>query len=444
MEEETVKTLVAVAILLLSTVIAESTQVTYVAQDLGTLDGTVTTWAYDINNSGDVVGMAETADGYTRYPVILQNGKGWKRIADLKGRHAGAYAINDSGQVVCDADDWTFLWNTTDQIKDYGWGAVTDISSDGWVVGGKNFSSPPHACLWDLDGKPMDLGTLPGYRQSIAFGINDHHVVVGESGSQFFYSKAFLWTAESKMIELRGLSWRPSRARDINNRGQVVGISYVNNLYSPHACLWNPDGIPVDLGVLQDQRIIYSSYAQAINNCGTIVGASGWVPVYWDGATHTLTRLPLLPDAVGGEAIGINDNNQIVGYCDFFSDNEWYSHAILWTPLPLQAKIDIKPGEYPNTINLHSRGVVPVAVLTTPEFDAATIDPLMVRFSSAEPLRWRIENVDSDRDADLLLYFDIQSLDLTAESTEGTLTGRTTEWDQIIGADSVHIVGINK
>jgi hypothetical protein len=48
----------------------------------------------------------------------------------------------------------------------------------------------------------------------------------------------------------------------------------------------------------------------------------------------------------------------------------------------------IKPSSYPNSINLRSRGNVPLAVLTTLageyglpiDFDATTIDPLSVRF----------------------------------------------------------------
>jgi len=38
-------------------------------------------------------------------------------------------------------------------------------------------------------------------------------------------------------------------------------------------------------------------------------------------------------------------------------------------------EIDIKPGSYPNSINLDSGRVVPVAILTTPDFDASIVDP---------------------------------------------------------------------
>jgi hypothetical protein len=45
--------------------------------------------------------------------------------------------------------------------------------------------------------------------------------------------------------------------------------------------------------------------------------------------------------------------------------------------------IDIKPGSYPNSINLCSHGVVPVAILSGDGFDATTIDPTSVMFAGA-------------------------------------------------------------
>ena len=102
--------------------------------------------------------------------------------------------------------------------------------------------------------------------------------------------------------------------------------------------------------------------------------------------------------------------------------------------------IDIKPGDGPNSINLKSRGVVPVAVLTTPEFDATTVDPATVYFAGAQPVKWIMADVHGDGDLDLLLHFKTQSLDLTAASTEATLTGSTYDGQSIEGTDSVRIV----
>src|SRR5206468_53129 len=45
--------------------------------------------------------------------------------------------------------------------------------------------------------------------------------------------------------------------------------------------------------------------------------------------------------------------------------------------------IDIKPGSYPNSINLGSGGTVPVAIISTPTFDASTVIPTTITLAGA-------------------------------------------------------------
>jgi hypothetical protein len=49
----------------------------------------------------------------------------------------------------------------------------------------------------------------------------------------------------------------------------------------------------------------------------------------------------------------------------------------------ISAAIDIKPGSFPNSINLGSGGTVPVAILSSITFDAMKVDPLTVTLTSA-------------------------------------------------------------
>lgn len=107
--------------------------------------------------------------------------------------------------------------------------------------------------------------------------------------------------------------------------------------------------------------------------------------------------------------------------------------------LIIDIKIDIKPGSDPNSINLESKGVVPVAVLTTDDFDASNVDPETVEFAGAEPVRWTMDDVDGDGDVDMLFHFKTQELDLDEDSTEATLIG-TTDTGWVIGTDTVNIV----
>jgi hypothetical protein len=45
--------------------------------------------------------------------------------------------------------------------------------------------------------------------------------------------------------------------------------------------------------------------------------------------------------------------------------------------------IDIKPGSYPNSVNLGSQGVIPVGILSSVDFDATQVDPDTVALAGA-------------------------------------------------------------
>lgn len=101
--------------------------------------------------------------------------------------------------------------------------------------------------------------------------------------------------------------------------------------------------------------------------------------------------------------------------------------------------IDIKPGSYPNSINLKSNGNVPVAILTSENFDASTVDPVTVEFAGALPVKWVVEDVDGDGDMDMVFHFKNQELNLDETSTEAYLTGYTDTGEFIWGKDTVKI-----
>lgn len=51
--------------------------------------------------------------------------------------------------------------------------------------------------------------------------------------------------------------------------------------------------------------------------------------------------------------------------------------------LPIEVDIDIKPGSWPNAINLGSNGVIPIAILSSEDFDATQVDPATVALAGA-------------------------------------------------------------
>jgi hypothetical protein len=105
----------------------------------------------------------------------------------------------------------------------------------------------------------------------------------------------------------------------------------------------------------------------------------------------------------------------------------------------LVVDIDIKPGCWDKRINLKSSGVLPVAVKTTRDFSARSIDPKTVVFAGAAPIGYVRHDTDRDRDKDMLFFFKIKKLNLDEDSTEATLRGKTKEGKPFKGTAKLSI-----
>jgi hypothetical protein len=111
---------------------------------------------------------------------------------------------------------------------------------------------------------------------------------------------------------------------------------------------------------------------------------------------------------------------------------------------PPEVDIDIKPGSDPNSINIGDRGVIPVAILATEDFDALMVDADSVLFGPAEAEKRHkqahVEDVDDDGDLDLVLHFRTQDTGIAPGDTEACLIGQTYDGVPIMGCDSVRTV----
>ncbi len=130
-----------------------------------------------------------------------------------------------------------------------------------------------------------------------------------------------------------------------------------------------------------------------------------------------------------------------------FDDNPqggsaFYDIKLRFRTLPV---IDIKPGDALNSINPKSKGVIPVAILTTRSFDAGDVVRSSVFFGAggteAAAVSWSLEDVDGDGDADMLFHFKTPAAGIVCGETSARLEGETRAGKAFAGTDSIRTVG---
>lgn len=110
--------------------------------------------------------------------------------------------------------------------------------------------------------------------------------------------------------------------------------------------------------------------------------------------------------------------------------------------------IDIQPGNSSNTVLVSRGGIVTVAILSVPGFDAASVDPASVCFGpplgigdcSARQAHGFLKDIDHDGDVDMLLSFRSAQTGLTQTSSQGCISGMTFGGFQFHGCDTVRVI----
>jgi probable HAF family extracellular repeat protein len=270
-----------------------------------------------INERGHIVG---TIGGYYNPKAVMWDDDGSiLAMNTTPGVFSYAYGINNRGQVV----GYTYgrgavLWEdaTTIGLDGIALGEIAPaaINERGQIVGSipTAIANERHAALWQ-DGTIIDLGVLPGDISSEAVAINDRSEIIGRSysGAQW---RAVIWD-KGTLSELPGISGQSTAASDINNRGQVVGVS------GSLPVMWE-NGIPVLLETLPN---LTRGSAAGINDngdiVGTLAGPTSWprVPVLWrNGRPVALPALSYpIPFASYDVATDINNSGTIIGYRTF-------------------------------------------------------------------------------------------------------------------------------
>ena len=104
--------------------------------------------------------------------------------------------------------------------------------------------------------------------------------------------------------------------------------------------------------------------------------------------------------------------------------------------------IDIKPGNDQNPVNPASKGVTPVAVLGSQDFNVRDIDFATLAFGpgGALPAHWRgghVKDVDHDGFKDLLSRYSTPEAELAFGDSEACVTGELFDGTAFGGCDSV-------
>ena len=166
------------------------------------------------------------------------------------------------------------------------------------------------------------LGTLNGYASSDATAINAKGQVVGEAISADGTSWVPFLYSKGKMTNLGTTSeGGVGTAYAINNHGVAAGEDYSTGNSWYHASMYT-SGHVLDLypnsqfegayGINDNLQVV--GYCQAGNN-GTY-GYSLYHPCLYDVNAGEFTDLGLLPGYESGSASAINNNGQIVGTCN--------------------------------------------------------------------------------------------------------------------------------
>lgn len=152
-------------------------------------------------------------------------------------------------------------------------------------------------------------------------------------------------------------------------------------------CYENPNSYGVENVILTDTLPTEASFVSA-NNGGEYDADSH--SVTWNigslsgEALKTCVLLTIHVTALPGAVL----NNQTT----IDSTEEPTAAEEITDICPVPVYVDIKPGGCPTPINVGSKGVLPVAVLGTNDFDVTTIDPGSITLAGVSPLRWSLED----------------------------------------------------
>ncbi|HMD17516.1 MAG TPA: hypothetical protein VKH18_12690 [Terriglobales bacterium] len=213
------------------------------------------------------------------------------------------------------------------------------VNSRGEVVGAAQNTVPdPNSMLWLgtqtrafywNGGTIQDIGTLPGGTDAQAALINERGQVAGWSYTNstpsaicagfynygfFLTTGSFIWDKENGVRDIGGLGGTCTLAMDLNNQGQVVGLSAIPGDVNLHPFDWEAGNGMTDLLAGSPGATAY--WQVTINQNGVV--ASGeqdalgrWHSLLWRKTGGKWKKMDIGFDSV---PTSINESEQVIGY----------------------------------------------------------------------------------------------------------------------------------
>jgi len=313
--------------------------------DVGTLGGPNSSIGFEasplnsLSDDGILAACSETATPDPNYPnfspLVLP----------------GSYGLPEPDPLIIHAFQWKDGTLTDlSALPGVNSSCISHISGNGWIAGqSENGMIDPitgwpeaQAVLWK-HGQAVNLGTLGG-NESFPNAVNNRGQVVGlaENATPDSFglgfgqqARAFLWE-RGTMQDLGTLGGPDAFAIDINDRGRVLGVSFINSIPNQTTGVPTLDGflwengkmidIPDPLGGTQLSPYYLSKRGQVVGNAN-LAGDNfeqARHPFLWEEGTFT--DLGTFGGTIG-DAYKINDAGQIVGEASF-ADTTY--HAALW------------------------------------------------------------------------------------------------------------------
>jgi nitrous oxidase accessory protein NosD len=280
------------------------------------------------------------------------------------------------------------------------------------------------------------MGLFMGYGSYEVIGLNAHNN--GQSG--IYFNAVSNSTLRDSVLS--------------NNGDNGIKLAYysTNNIIEGNITKFNSVG-GVGLEAPTTNNYIYhndfNDNAHQVWDGEGIAGYQHWDNGYPSGGNYWSDYIGTDQYSGPGQDVLGSDGIGDLPYWLTASVMDRYPLMVPWNTVAVE--IDIKPGSDPNSINLSSAGVVPIAILSTATFDAATVDPDTVSLAGAKVRmvgksnKYLCHDDDVNQDGLIDLVCQVQTVQLLIEEGESTAVMEAKTYDGITlrGEDTIRIVPDN-